>query len=173
MRYFTKGWHVIYVKSQQERKVNASLRELNIESFLPLIKKEKQWSDRKRIIETPLFPSYVFVNIYSSLDFFRALSVNGACAYIRFGNEYAQVREKEIQKMKVLVEDNELTDYEITYQLPQIGELKKFVCGPLIGLECEILQVDNLNKISVRIESLLQNVTATVPAYYFEDVCKK
>jgi transcription antitermination factor NusG len=167
---FNIGWHVIYVKSRWEKKVHASLQEISLESFLPQVKTVQQWSDRKKTIIKPLFPSYVFVNINSSLEFHKALSVNGACAYIRFGKEYARVTEKEVNQIKLLVGAKDVTDVVMDTQLPKVGEIKKIVYGPLSGLECEVLKVGNVNKIIVYIHSLGQNITASIPSYYFEEL---
>lgn len=167
---FNIGWHVLYVKSRWEKKVYASLQEISLESFLPQVKTVQQWSDRKKTIIKPLFPSYVFVNINSSLEFHKALSVNGACAYIRFGKEYARVTEKEVNQIKLLVGAKDVTDVVMDTQLPKVGEIKKIVYGPLSGLECEVLKVGNVNKIIVYIHSLGQNITASIPSYYFEEL---
>ena len=100
---FDCGWYVLYVKPCWEKKVHESLKEISLESFLPQVKTIRQWSDRKKVIMKPLFPSYVFVYINSSLGFHKALSVNGAFSYIRFGKEYARVPEKEINQVKLLL----------------------------------------------------------------------
>ncbi len=163
------GWHVLYVKSRWEKKVHESLKEISLESFLPQVKVVRQWSDRKKTILKPLFPSYVFVKTNSSLEFHKALSVNGACAYIRFGKEYARVTEKEIHQTKLLVKDRNITEIEMNIKLPKVGEVRRITSGPLNGLECEVLKVDNVNKIIVRIDSLQQNIVATISSYSFED----
>ena len=165
---FNVGWHVLYVKSRWEKKVHESLLEILLEPFLPQVKTVSQWKDRKKTVLKPLFPSYVFVNINSALEFQKALSVNGACNYIRFGSEYARVTEKEISHIKLLIGDNDATNIEMNTQLPKVGEVKKITFGPLSGLECEVLKIGNVNKIIVQIDSLNQNITATVPSYYFE-----
>ena len=167
---FNIGWHVLYVKSRWEKKVHESLLEILLEPYLPQIKTVNQWKDRKKTVLKPLFPSYVFVNINSALEFQKALSVNGACNYIRFGNEYARVSEKEIAHIKLLIGDNDTTNIEMNTQLPKVGEVKKITFGPLSGLECEVLKIGNVNKIIVQIDSLNQNITATVPSYYFKEV---
>ncbi|WP_430408774.1 UpxY family transcription antiterminator [Kordia sp.] len=170
MNHLYNGWHVLYVKSRHEKKVYDLLLELSLDAFLPLMKTVKKWSDRKKIIYQPLFPSYVFVNLTSSLDFHKALSVSGACAYIRFGKEYAKVTDKEINNIKFLVQEDEITEINVNAQLPKKGELKEITYGPLEGLVCEILKVNNENKIVVRIDSLQQNITATIPANYLQEI---
>lgn len=166
---FNIGWHVLYVKSRWEKKVYESLKGISLESFLPQVKTIIQWSDRKKTVLKPLFPSYVFVNINTSLDFHKALCVDGACAYIRFGKEYATVTEKEINQIKFLLGNKNITDVAMDKQLPNIGDIKKIAQGPLRGLECEVLKVGNVNKIIVQIESLQQNITATIPCFSFEN----
>ncbi|GAA3624985.1 UpxY family transcription antiterminator [Flavivirga jejuensis] len=167
---FNIGWHVLYVKSRWEKKVYESLKEISLEVFLPQTKIIRQWSDRKKTILKPLFPSYVFVKINSSLEFYKALSINGACAYISFGNDYARVTEKEITQIKFLIGDKDITDIRMNIELPKVGEIKKIIYGPLSGLECEVIKTGNVKKIIVRIESLQQNIVAMIPLHFFESV---
>jgi len=164
---FNSGWHVLYVKSRWEKRVCDFLEGISITSFLPKMKTVQQWSDRKKTILKPLFPSYVFVYIKSPLDFHKALSVDGACCYIRFGKEYARVTEKEINQIKLLVNSKEIQGIELNPTFPKIGEVKKIMHGPLSGLDCEIIEAENYNKIIVRISSLHQNILATIPLNSF------
>jgi len=57
------AWYAVYTKSRMEKKVSLRLEEAGIESYCPVTKRKKQWSDRKKIVEEVLFRSYVFVNI--------------------------------------------------------------------------------------------------------------
>jgi transcription antitermination factor NusG len=149
--------------------VSNALDDLSIESYLPLVKTIRKWKDRKKIIFQPLFTSYIFVNLKSSLDSYKALTVNGACAYIRFGKEYAKVSDLEINKIKLLLNADDVSGIETNTALPKVGETKKINYGALTGLECVVLKVNNINKIIVRINSLQQNIIATLPNYYFSE----
>lgn len=156
------GWFVLYVKSNWEYKIHKSLLERGLDSFLPQVKVIRQWSDRRKIILAPLFPSYVFVYVKSHQEFYKALSLEGSFGYIRFGKEYAKIPENEINQIKFLIDEKKIIELKTNVQLPKIGETKKFNSGPLIGQECEVLRVDNVNKILVRINSLRLIVTATI-----------
>jgi len=169
-KYNGVGWYVLRVKSLHERKIYELLSESSIEAFLPLVKTVRNWSDRKKIILKPLFPSYIFVNIQRSLDFFKALDMYGAFSYIHFGNEYAKVPNSEIEKIKFLVGAKEIKGVKLDTQPLKVGDMKKISSGPLNGLECEILKVNNIKKVVVRVTSLRQNITATLPSYYLDDV---
>jgi len=142
---------------------------MSIEAFLPTTKTTRQWSDRKKKISKPLFPSYVFVNIKSNLELHNTLLVEGNCGFIRFGSEYAIVTESEINKIKLLTSIENITNIEVTHILPKKGDIKKISYGALTGLECEVLEVSNSKKIIVQINSLKQAITATVPLHYFQE----
>ncbi len=59
----TKKWLAIYTKPRWEKKVYGMLQEKGVESYCPLNKVQRKWSDRIKIVEEPLFKSYVFVRV--------------------------------------------------------------------------------------------------------------
>lgn len=161
-----EGWHVLYVKYRHESKVYKELTEKNLEAFLPMATSERKWSDRTKKVQIPLFPSYVFVNIKSNKDFHDVLTVDSACSYLSFGGEYGMVSEKEIRQIKLFVQGKDITDVQIGQELPRIGNKHIIEYGELSGLECEVFRIDNQNRISVRLSSLRQNISAIVPLSY-------
>ncbi|MBP9793327.1 MAG: UpxY family transcription antiterminator [Flavobacterium sp.] len=161
------GWFVLYVKSRFEKKVHNSLIELSLESYLPMVNEVHNWSDRKKLVSKPLFSSYVFINIKSVTEFYKALTVDGACMFIRFGKEFAKVTSDEINTIKTLINNKEITEIQSAdSSIPKIGDFAQINSGPLKGFDCVVLSVNNKNKIIVRINSLQLNITATVPSNY-------
>ena len=156
-------WHVLYVKSQHEKKINKSLIESGFESFLPTTTVVRQWSDRKKKIIKPLFPSYIFIRISSKQDFYNALKIKGIYNYIRFGSRYATLKNDEIEKIKYFLNLDGITEINTTLSVPKKGELMRINYGSLYGLDCEVLKTNNKNKVFVRIDSLGRNITAVVP----------
>ena len=67
MSQFKVGWYLIYTKPHHEKKVYTRLLERNINAFLPLTKRLRSWNDRKKYIDEPLFPSYVFIYLNDML----------------------------------------------------------------------------------------------------------
>ena len=94
-----KLWHVIYTKSKWEKKVDGLLLQKGFESWCPVQKKERQWSDRKKIIEEPLFRSYVLVKAAKE-ERNQILSVNGVVNFLYFEKKPAIIRDKEIEIIK-------------------------------------------------------------------------
>lgn len=94
-----KKWHVIYTKSKWEKKVDGLLMQKGFESWCPVQKRERQWSDRKKIIEEPLFRSYVFVKA-NKADYTNLLSTIGVVNFLYFEKKPAIIRDKEIEAIK-------------------------------------------------------------------------
>lgn len=101
----TKTWFVLYVKAQKEIKVAAGLSKLNIEVYCPVTKEVRQWSDRKKTIEVPLFKSYVFVRIKEA-DRHLVFSVPHVVRYLFWLGKPAIVRSAEIDTIKAWLSDD-------------------------------------------------------------------
>lgn len=159
-----QGWHVLYVKSRQEKKANTILNDQNIETFLPLIKTVRQWSDRKKEIEVPLFPSYLFVNLKRKLDFEKILACKGFCFFLKIGREYAKITKKEISNIKLFLNSEHLKDIECLENNIKFkkGDLCIIDNGPLKGLYCQVIRLDKKNRVSVFIESLNKTIVASI-----------
>ena len=94
-----KTWHVIYTKSKWEKKVDGLLIKNGFESWCPVQKRERQWSDRKKIIEEPLFRSYVFIKA-SKEDYTKILSTIGVVNFLYFLKKPAVIRDNEIEAIR-------------------------------------------------------------------------
>ena len=95
----SKNWLVIYTRPRWEKKVDLLLQSQEIESFCPVRKVENQWADRKKIVELPLFCSYVFVNI-NSREEFKVRQTLRVLNFIYYMGKPAKVRESEIDKIR-------------------------------------------------------------------------
>ena len=59
----TRKWLAVYSKPRWEKKINQLLQDKGLESYCPLNMVYRQWSDRVKKVEEPLFKSYVFVHV--------------------------------------------------------------------------------------------------------------
>jgi transcription antitermination factor NusG len=93
-------WFAIYTKPRWEKKVNTALQRKGIESWCPLQKVERQWSDRKKIIEDPLFKSYVFVRIELNTNKLDVLMTDGVLNFVHYLGKPAIIKEEEVENIK-------------------------------------------------------------------------
>ena len=105
-----KYWYVVYIRSRAEKKVFLELTARNIECFLPLQKKLRQWKDRKKWVETPLMSGYCFVYI-SRAEYDIVLQTYNVVCYVTFEGKAAVIPENQIDSLKQMLKQNE---FEVT-----------------------------------------------------------
>ena len=57
------AWYALQTRYQCEKQVDAALREKAFESFAPMRLEVRRWSDRTKLVESPVFPGYMFVRM--------------------------------------------------------------------------------------------------------------
>ena len=93
------NWYVVYTKPKWEKKVAERLNEIGVVAYCPLIAKLSQWSDRKKVVNVPLFNSYIFVQI-ADKDRNRVFEVSGVIRYLFWLGKPAVVKDCEIETIK-------------------------------------------------------------------------
>jgi transcription antitermination factor NusG len=164
------NWYALYTKPRAEKKVDIRLKEKGIESYLPLQKYLRQWSDRKKWVEEPLFRGYVFVKIdYANRIY--VLETEGVVRIVSFRGKPAIIPEWEMESIKLLMS----SDYNQKVQLEKmnnikIGELVKIKSGPLTGVIGEVEWVDSGHSLSIRCVEIGYRVVVKVGEMEFEKV---
>lgn len=158
----SKFWHVVYTRSRAEKKVHEELTRNDIESFLPLQKRLRQWKDRKKWVEMPLMPGYCFVNI-SRKEYETVLKTSNVVCYITFEGKAAIIPERQINGLKQMLRQY---DFEVTVTTGnfEAGRKVEVIEGPLIGLQGELLEARGKNKFMLRLEQINSSFTVEIPA---------
>ena len=99
-------WFAIYTKPRWEKKVNQLLTDKGVECYCPLNKVKRKWSDRTKTVEEPLFKSYVFVKVTEE-ERTKVRLTNGVVNFVYWNGKPAVVREKEIQTIKLFLDEYE------------------------------------------------------------------
>ncbi|HXO77884.1 MAG TPA: UpxY family transcription antiterminator [Puia sp.] len=133
-----KQWYVLYTKPRWEKKVSRQLEQKSIEYYCPLNKIQRQWSDRKKIIEEPLFSCYVFVRL-SETEHLAARMVDGVMNFVFWLRKPAVVREDEIEAIKRFT--NEYTDVKLEKKPVNLNDTVRIINGPLMQREGNVLEI--------------------------------
>jgi transcription antitermination factor NusG len=151
-------WTALYVRAHHEKKVYRQLIDKHIESYLPLKKVLRQWSDRKKWIEEPLFRCYIFIRTHSK-GRLMALQTYGAVRIISFHGCPAIVRDKEIEFIRQI-----LKEYPTVEACTQgsIGDVVEIIRGPLVGLQGRLYEMRGQKRMVVTIESIHQSLHFTI-----------
>ena len=132
------NWYVVYTKPKWERKVAEQLEKIGIECYCPLITVVRQWSDRKKKIEVPLFNSYVFVQLAES-DRNLVFQSAGAVRYLFWLGKPATVRNSEIEAIQQWLSTPDL--YELTLDEWKKGDKIVLESGPFATQSATIKEV--------------------------------
>lgn len=153
-----KEWHVIYSKPRSEKKVDIALQSKGIISWCPLNKVRKQWSDRVKIVEEPLFKSYVFVYIDFEKEREIIKHTPGFLQFVYYLGKPAVVKEKEVEEIKsylclddVKIKVSALEKFNINDEVIVSRGVFKDAAGKIVR--------QSKNKVLVKLESLGQILT--------------
>ena len=133
-------WYAIYTRPRWEKKVNSLLAQKGIESYCPLNKVRRKWSDRIKTIDEPLFKSYVFVKV-SDDQRTSVRMTNGVVNFVYWNGKPAIIKEKEIQTIKRFLDEFEnIQVIKIDFE-PE--ERVRVIAGPMMDQEGKVIEVKN------------------------------
>lgn len=156
-----KKWFVVYTRSRAEKKVHCELISQDIECFLPLQKKLRQWKDRKKWIEVPLISGYCFVKI-SKKEYVSVLNTSNVIRYVTFNGKAAVVPDEQIENLKQMLSQTDF-DITVTHERLQPGQRVEIISGPMIGLQGELTGSRGKHRFILRINQINSTFLVEVP----------
>jgi transcriptional antiterminator RfaH len=147
------NWFLIYTKPRFEIKLSKKISELGIEVFCPTYKTLRQWSDRKKKVELPLFSSYIFVR----LDQCEPVKINwlsGFSHFVYWLGKPVVVRDQEITSIKLFLDKVVHESIKVNHLV--VGKEVQIGSGPFkkvkgkvlkIGKKKAVLQIDTLGSL--------------------------
>lgn len=161
------NWYAVYTLPRAEKKAYAELVRKGIQSYLPLQRTLKRWSDRKKWVEEPLFRSYIFVHIPLS-SYFEVLNTNGIVRYITFEGKAVPIPPQQIEAVRFFLSSDDPLPENIDQFSP--GQSVEVIKGPLKGLFGELVHLAGKQKVKVEISAVGQSVFVTIPMSHLEIV---
>ena len=161
-----KKWLAVYTKPRWEKKVDTVLVRKGIESWCPIQKVERKWSDRKKVIEDPIFKSYVFVHIADE-ERLQVLQTEGVLNFVHFMGKPAIIKEEEVNNVKLYLLEKDVKIH--VESLRAFAENDKVIIrqGVFMDNTGTVLKAST-RKIYVRLESLEQVMIVEFPVSYVE-----
>jgi transcription antitermination factor NusG len=154
----TKNWYAVYTRPKCEKKVADLLTRKKIEAYCPVTTVTKQWSDRKKSVQEPLFNSYVFVNI----DYKEQIPIKQTLGIINFVywlGQPAVIKEEEIETIKEFLHQYE--NVKLEKAVVNCNDRVRITSGPLKYMEGDVLEVRN-KTVKVYLPSLGYQLVAEI-----------
>ena len=159
-------WFAVYTRSRHEKVAERELHKKGIDTFLPLRKIVRQWSDRKKTIEEPLFKGYLFVRAALS-ERFNVLNAVGVVRFVTQGAEPAEIPEKELLAIRRFTEEDIQVD---PFPYLKQGERVYVRSGPFKGAEGFVVRKDNHCRLVISLDMLMQSVSVLIDQACVEPV---
>lgn len=146
----SRKWLAVYSRPRWEKKVDQLLTAKGIESYCPLNKVRRKWSDRVKVVEEPLFKSYVFVKVNEE-NRAAVRTTPGVINFVYWEGKPAVIKEKEINTIKRFL--NEYENVELKPMDLKVHQRVKILSGPLMDQEGEVMDLKR-KMVKVAIDSL-------------------
>jgi transcription antitermination factor NusG len=159
-------WYALKVRPRFERVAVAHLRSRGYDPFLPTYITKRQWSDRVKSLELPLFPGYLFcrIDLKSRLPILTAPGVN---YIVGMGRAPEPVADQEIESIRTIVSSGL---YYEPYPYLTAGQLVRVEHGALAGLIGRVVDVKNSSRLIISINLLMRSVSAEIDRSWVQPI---
>ncbi|HXH50632.1 MAG TPA: UpxY family transcription antiterminator [Terriglobia bacterium] len=162
------AWFAVHTRSKCEKKVATQLDDMQIKSFLPIVKEIRSWSDRRKVIDQPLFPGYVFVRIPSE-DRVRisVLRTNGVVGFVGVQGQGIPIPDTEIENIQTLLSSR--VPFE-PYPFLRVGEKVRIRGGYLDGIEGILAAKNSDQSVVISIDLIQRSLAVRVSGFDLEPI---
>jgi transcription antitermination factor NusG len=161
-------WYAVHTRSQHEKSVVSYLQGGGITTFLPLVTEVHRWSDRRKLVELPLFSCYVFVRISLVPELWhKVMKTSGVLGFVGAGREGIPIPEGQIESIRKLVGSS--TPYTVCPFL-KVGQRVRIRGGALDSIEGILIARNGDRKLVVSVEPIQRSLAIRIDDYNVEPV---
>jgi transcription antitermination factor NusG len=162
-------WYAVRTRSRHEKIATQQLDSRGIETFLPLMNQVRQWSDRKKEVEVPLFSGYSFVRLNYSISEQRlsVLRTHGVVSFVGVQHTGVPIPDAQIEDLRTLLA-NKIPVKE--HKFLRIGQRVRVRGGALNGVEGILASQSGERSLVISIESIERSLSIRVEGYDVEPV---
>ena len=156
-------WFAVRTRPRHEKLVSRQLETTGVESFLPLCSQLRSWSDRKKLVELPLFPGYIFVRTsHTSTARVRVFQARGVVGFVGPNNQATPIPAQQIETVRSLMHAQ--VDYR-PHPYLNIGQRVRIQNGALQGLEGILIRVASDHSLIVSVDLIHRSVSIRLEGY--------
>lgn len=153
-----EAWFAMQVKRNHERITAMHLADRGYETFLPLYKSKRRWSDRVKELELPLFPGYLFCHM-DPVKRLQAMTSPGVVRIVGIGKTPVPVDDQEIDSVRAIVKSQLRVE---PHAYLEVGEQVRIGHGPLGGLTGILLEIKDQQRLVVGVTLLQRSVAVDI-----------
>jgi transcriptional antiterminator NusG len=166
-----RNWYALYTMPRAEKKVEQRLQQKNIEVYLPLIDSVRIWTDRKKKIQSPLIPSFIFIYATDE-EIIESLKSEGVINIVRYLKKPAKIKDYEINNLKILLKEPNFVDIHEPIDISN-GEDVEVIRGVFIGLLAKCIRKKGKHHVIIEIKALEKKIEVNIPLSFLQKKIQK
>ena len=162
------SWYAIQTRSRHEKLVACQLQTRGVCQYLPIVVETHRWSDRRKRVEVPLFPGYVFVRVLDSNERrVDVLRIPGVVRFVGSSSTGTAIPDTEIEAVRTLVEGNMPWT---SFPFLRTGQRVRIRGGAMDGLEGILLRRDGEDRLVISIDAIQRSLSISIKGYDLEAI---
>ena len=168
--YEETKWYVCRTRARAEKRVGELLGRAGYDAYVPLVVRERQWADRRKLVAFPLFPGYAFAR-FGLTQYDDVLSTPGLVEVVRANGHPSPVHPEELESVRLLVAGAEKMGIEpdpVDFCEP--GDPVRVTRGPFSGMTGLLLHRRGAAQVAVRLTSIRQALSIVLDRAYIRPI---
>ncbi len=165
LEHLESRWYAAYTHPRHEKRVAQQMEGNRIQCFLPVYKSVRRWKDRRKQLELPLFPGYVFVRI-ALRDRLQVLQLPGVVHLVSFNGKPAVLADSEIESLRGLTQNYGVEPHPYL----KAGRRVRVHSGPMAGVEGILVRRKEKFRVVLSIHLIQRSVAVEVDETEVEPV---
>jgi transcription antitermination factor NusG len=160
------SWYAVQTMSRHEKQVTKHLEAHCVRTFLPLLRQIRRWSDRRRVVETPMFGCYAFVRVTQSADNrLNILRIPGVLGFVGSERHGTPIPDEQIENLRIAI-DQETPLFP--HPFIKAGQRVRIRGGSLDGVEGILVRKGKAQNLVLSIELLHRSTSIQLDGYDIE-----
>lgn len=151
-------WFALRIRSRFEKATASILRIKGFEEFSPMYRSRRNWSDRVKEVDLPLFPGYLFCRL-NPQDRFPILSTPGVVSIVGIGKTPQPVEDHEMEQIQAILASGIPAQ---PWPFLAVGQRVRISEGSLAGLEGLLVNIKNSFRLVVSVTLLQRSVAVEI-----------
>jgi transcription antitermination factor NusG len=161
-----ENWYAVQTRARHEKIVEMRLLERGVTTFLPVVTEVHRWSDRKKVVQIPLFGCYVFAKIAATnVDRLRVRQVEGVLSLVGDRGQGTAIPDEQIEFVRILLQERLPWT---SHPFLKIGQRVRICSGALDGMEGLLLSRNGDRTLVISIDAIQRSLAVRVEGYEVE-----
>ncbi len=160
------NWYAIHTKPRHEKQIAAQFQEKRVCTFLPMFRQVHRWSDRRRVVEVPMFSCYAFVRLVQTAEErLKVLRTPGVIGFVGSERQGTPIPEEQIEGLRKAIGENVPF---MPHPFLSAGKRVRIRGGALNGVEGVLAFHGKDRSLVISVELLQRSVSIRVEGYDIE-----